>query len=67
VCPISEPAWRGPDYTLVVNTDRADDAAVIAFRKWIMAAAAQNPVEPARSEPAQKVRRTTARTKRARR
>ncbi|ARP80732.1 LysR family transcriptional regulator [Bordetella genomosp. 8] len=41
VCPLSEPIWRGPDYTLVVNTDRADDDAVVAFRSWIVAAAAQ--------------------------
>lgn len=67
VCPISEPAWRGPDYTLVVNMDRADDDAVVAFKTWIMATAAQNPVEPALSEPAQIVGQTTSRTKRPRR
>ncbi|CAN5382439.1 LysR substrate-binding domain-containing protein [soil metagenome] len=39
VCPISEPAWRAPDYTLVVNTDRANDDAVVAFKEWIMATA----------------------------
>ncbi|MFT4067935.1 LysR substrate-binding domain-containing protein [Paraburkholderia sp.] len=66
VCPISEPAWRGPDYILLVNTDRANDDAVIAFRKWIMAAA-KIPVEPARSESTQRVRRTTPRAKRSRR
>ena len=48
VCPISEPAGRGPDYTLVVNTDRANDDAVIAFEKWILAAAARSSVVPAR-------------------
>jgi DNA-binding transcriptional LysR family regulator len=48
VCPISEPAGRGPDYTLVVNTDRANDDAVIAFEKWILAAAAHSSVVPAR-------------------
>lgn len=48
VCPLPEPAWRGPDYTLVVNADRADDGAVVAFRRWI-AAAAQAPAAPARS------------------
>ena len=58
VCPLSEPAWRGPDYTLVVNTERADDDAVVAFKKWIMAAAAHNRIERPRSETAQKVRRT---------
>lgn len=61
VCPISERASRGPDYTLVVNTERANDGAVVAFKKWIMASAAQNRIEPARSEPAQKVRRTAPR------
>lgn len=67
VCPISEPAWRGPDYTLVVNTERADDDAVIAFKTWITAVAAQNPAEPARGEPAQKARRTAPCTQRSRR
>jgi DNA-binding transcriptional LysR family regulator len=67
VCPISEPAWRGPDYTLIVNTDRANNDAVIAFQKWIMAMAAQNSVEPARSGPMQKVRRTAPRAKPSRR
>ncbi len=48
VCPISEPAWRGPDYTLVVNTDRADDEAVAAFRQWIIVTAAGTAIgEPA--------------------
>ncbi|WP_153139060.1 LysR substrate-binding domain-containing protein [Paraburkholderia agricolaris] len=67
VCPLSEPVLRGPDYTLVVNTDRADDDAVIAFKDWIMATAAQNPVEPARSEPAQKIRRAKPHTTRSQR
>ncbi|WP_070106646.1 LysR substrate-binding domain-containing protein [Burkholderia plantarii] len=61
VCPISEPAWRGPDYTLVVNTDRTGDAAVTAFRQWIVAAA-QHEAEPARSG-----RPVAPRAKRARR
>ncbi|WP_250517798.1 LysR substrate-binding domain-containing protein [Caballeronia sp. INDeC2] len=39
VCPFPGPVWRGPDYTLVTNADRADDEAVKAFRKWIFAAA----------------------------
>ncbi|WOD15000.1 LysR substrate-binding domain-containing protein [Paraburkholderia kirstenboschensis] len=67
VCPISEPAGRGPDYTLVVNTDRADDDAVIAFKKWIVTAAAQNSAEPGPSERARKNRPTTPRTERSRR
>jgi LysR family transcriptional regulator, glycine cleavage system transcriptional activator len=46
VCPLSEPAWRGPDYTLVVNKDRAGDDAVIAFGEWIMATAAQQRAQP---------------------
>ncbi len=41
VCPIPGPAWRGPDYTLVVNEERADDGAVTAFTRWIGEAAAQ--------------------------
>ncbi|CAG4892618.1 LysR substrate-binding domain-containing protein [Paraburkholderia saeva] len=67
VCPISEPASRGPDYTLVLNADRADDDAVIAFKKWIMATAAHNPAAQARSGPAQKERRTAPRAKTSRR
>jgi LysR family glycine cleavage system transcriptional activator len=67
VCPISEPAWRGPDYTLVVNAERAEDDAVIAFKKWIMATAALNMGEPVRSEAIRKVRRTTPHTKRSQR
>ncbi|MBU6492610.1 MAG: LysR family transcriptional regulator, partial [Burkholderiales bacterium] len=51
VCPISKPVWRGPDYTLVVNTERADDDAVMAFKEWITAAA-RHPGAPARSESA---------------
>ncbi|WP_407854344.1 LysR substrate-binding domain-containing protein [Burkholderia gladioli] len=52
VCPIPEPVWRGPDYTLVVNADRIGDAAVKAFRSWIVAAAAQHAGEPPRVESA---------------
>ena len=57
VCPLSEPMWHGPDYTLVVNIDRADDDAVIAFRQWITAMAAGNAVAPARKGHAQSGRR----------
>jgi DNA-binding transcriptional LysR family regulator len=39
VCPLPGPVWRGPDYTMVVNVDRADDEAVKAFRKWMVTAA----------------------------
>ena len=39
VCPIAAPEWRTSDYELVINEDRAEDAAVRAFREWIMAAA----------------------------
>ncbi|CAN5129735.1 LysR substrate-binding domain-containing protein [soil metagenome] len=35
VCPIPAPVWRAPDYTLVVNLDRAADDAVAAFGRWI--------------------------------
>lgn len=64
VCPIAKPAWRGPDYTLVVNTDRADDHAVVAFRKWIMAAA-QESAQTARGDAATKARRRAPRAKRS--
>ncbi|GAB5095715.1 transcriptional regulator GcvA [Caballeronia sp. HLA56] len=39
VCPIAAPAWRAPDYTLVINADRVGDDAVVSFEKWIMASA----------------------------
>lgn len=35
VCPIAAPTWRALDYTLVVNAERAGDAAVVAFEQWI--------------------------------
>jgi LysR family transcriptional regulator, glycine cleavage system transcriptional activator len=41
VCPIAAPTWRADDYTLVVNADRADDDAVIAFQQWITTMAGQ--------------------------
>jgi len=41
VCPIAAPTWRADDYTLVVNADRADDDAVIAFEQWITTMAGQ--------------------------
>ncbi|MDB5826803.1 MAG: LysR family transcriptional regulator [Variovorax sp.] len=39
VCPIKEPAWRAPDYTLVINPDRQSNDAVVAFARWITARA----------------------------
>lgn len=57
VCPLSEPAWRAPDYTLVVNTERAEDAAVVAFKKWIMAKASPDRTAPARGKSKTNVRR----------
>lgn len=39
VCPIAAPEWRAPDYTLVVNADRARDDAIRAFEQWITAMA----------------------------
>jgi DNA-binding transcriptional LysR family regulator len=66
VCPIAEPAWRGPDYTLVVNTERADDGAVVAFSKWIAAEAAQDVAEPERRGSAGKGRRPARRGTRSR-
>jgi DNA-binding transcriptional LysR family regulator len=35
VCPLAAPSWRAPDYTLIINTDRASDDAVQAFEQWI--------------------------------
>ncbi|TAL52040.1 LysR substrate-binding domain-containing protein [Pandoraea sp.] len=66
VCPISGPIWRGPDYTLVVNAERADDGAVMAFKKWITAAA-QHPAAPAQRERARQLRPAAPPAKRARR
>lgn len=37
VCPIAAPVFRAPDYTIVVNAERRDDAAVAAFVRWIAA------------------------------
>ncbi|RKP53696.1 transcriptional regulator GcvA [Pararobbsia silviterrae] len=65
VCPLSESAWRGPDYTLVANRERADDDAVVAFRKWIVAAAAQSSAESARSVSARKTRKPVSRATRS--
>ncbi|MBK4735264.1 transcriptional regulator GcvA [Noviherbaspirillum pedocola] len=39
MCPIAAPAWRAADYALVINADRAGDAAVLAFERWITAMA----------------------------
>jgi LysR family transcriptional regulator, glycine cleavage system transcriptional activator len=39
ICPISAPEWGADDYELVINEDRAKDAAVQAFRDWILQAA----------------------------
>ncbi|CAM2156224.1 LysR substrate-binding domain-containing protein [Paraburkholderia tropica] len=36
VCPIAAPGWRAPDYTLVMNADRARDEAVVAFGQWMI-------------------------------
>lgn len=67
VCPLSEPASRGPDYTLAVNTARADDDAVVAFKKWIIAAAAQSSAAQLPGEATRNIRRTAPRSKRSRR
>jgi LysR family transcriptional regulator, glycine cleavage system transcriptional activator len=39
VCPITAPELRADDYQLVVRDDRMGDAAVRAFRAWILTAA----------------------------
>ncbi|MDR5835714.1 LysR substrate-binding domain-containing protein [Caballeronia sp. LZ034LL] len=46
VCPLAGPVWRGPDYTLVVNAERADDDAVMAFKRWIREQASRHAVTP---------------------
>ena len=43
VCPIATPAWRAPDYALVLNLDRAGDDAVAAFERWMAAMAESGP------------------------
>ena len=43
VCPLAAPAWRALDYTLVVNADRANDDAVLAFEQWITLMASHDP------------------------
>jgi LysR family glycine cleavage system transcriptional activator len=35
VCPLGAPAWQAPDYTLVVDSERASDPAVMAFEAWM--------------------------------
>lgn len=46
VCPLPAPTWRAPDYVMVLATDRGSDAAVSAFRDWMVQAAAQEPGTP---------------------
>lgn len=43
VCPLPAATWRGPDYALVLNAERDSDAAVSAFRDWLLRSAAQEP------------------------
>jgi LysR family glycine cleavage system transcriptional activator len=43
VCPIAAPTWRAPDFTLVINADRAGDQAVTAFGQWMLAMGADDP------------------------
>lgn len=47
VCPIPAPTWRGPDYALVINAERASDDAIVAFEQWItmMASRGSRPFE----------------------
>ena len=42
VCPLAAPTWRAPDYALVINADRASDAAVAAFGRWILAVGSED-------------------------
>ena len=43
VCPIAAPEWHAGSYELVISEDRAGNAAVRAFRDWIMVAAKKGP------------------------
>jgi len=40
VCPLAGPVWRAPDYTLVVSKESSGDKAVVAFKEWVIQAAA---------------------------
>ncbi|CAB3760106.1 LysR family transcriptional regulator [Burkholderia sp. MSh2] len=44
VCPIPAPVWHAPDYELVINAERADDDAVMAFEQWITEMAGPAPI-----------------------
>jgi DNA-binding transcriptional LysR family regulator len=46
VCPLPAPTWRAPDYSMVLRADRDTDAAVRAFRDWMLQAAAEEPSAP---------------------
>lgn len=46
VCPLPAQTWRAPDYVMVLATERESDAAVSAFRDWMVQAAAQEPGLP---------------------
>lgn len=46
VCPLPAATWRAPDYELVLNAERECDAAVLAFRDWLVQAAADEPGTP---------------------
>ncbi|GAB7537496.1 LysR substrate-binding domain-containing protein [Burkholderia sp. 3C] len=41
VCPIAGPVWLAPDFTLMVNAERAGDEAVAAFERWVTGMAEQ--------------------------
>ncbi|SDV47323.1 LysR substrate-binding domain-containing protein [Chitinasiproducens palmae] len=65
VCPLSEPAWRGPDYMLVTNIERAQDRAVAAFTDWIVGMAAAYRVTASGGRPAIRMRGATSRATQA--
>lgn len=50
VCPIAGPAWHAGNYELVVSEDRAEAAAVRAFRDWIITAARKDAARPTQIE-----------------
>lgn len=49
VCPLPEATWRAPDYVMVVSAERDSDAAVCAFRGWMLRAVTAELNAPATS------------------
>jgi hypothetical protein len=56
-------SWADSSISLCPTRHPAADRALMAFRKGIIASAAQHRVEPAQNQPARKVRRSALRMK----